>query len=84
MGRSFAGVLALTAFTASVLRGVLAGHAPESVLLTATILLFVFAAGGWIVGSIAESTIDQSVRVRFEAELKAAEADKIARSTGKT
>lgn len=72
MGRDFAGILGLVAFSTTVLRGAIAGVADDA-LLTATIHLFAFAAAGWILGSIASSTIDQSVRARFAAELKAAE-----------
>jgi hypothetical protein len=72
MGRDFAGILGLVAFCTTVLRGAIAGVA-EDALLTATIHLFAFAAAGWVLGTIAESTIEQSVRTRFAAELKAAE-----------
>jgi hypothetical protein len=41
--------------------------------MTATIHLFAFAAAGWIIGTIAQSTVEQSVRARFAAEMKAAE-----------
>jgi hypothetical protein len=72
MGRNFAGILGLVAFSTTVLRGAIHGVADEA-MLTATIHLFAFAAAGWILGTIAESTIEQSVRLRFAAELKAAE-----------
>ena len=72
MGRDFAGILGLVAFSTTVLRGAIAGVADDA-LLTATIHLFAFAAGGWILGTIAESVIEQSVRTRFATELKAAE-----------
>lgn len=85
MGRSYAGILGLTAFTTSVMRGAIAGHSPDAALLTATIFLFAFAAAGWIIGTIAESTVDQAVRTRFETELKAAEVHEgTARPGGKT
>jgi hypothetical protein len=73
VGRRYAGILGLLAFSTSVLRAAIQGAGPDA-LLTATIQLFAFAAAGWIVGTIAEQTIEQSVRTRFEAELKAAEA----------
>jgi len=72
MGREFAGILGLVAFSTAVLRGAIAGEA-DSTLLTATIQLFAFAAGGWILGTIADSTTEQSVRARFAAEMQAAE-----------
>jgi hypothetical protein len=72
MGREFAGILGLVAFCTTVLRGTIAGTA-DNALLTATVHLFAFAAAGWILGTIAQHTIDQSVRARFAAELQAAE-----------
>ena len=72
MGREFAGILGLVAFSTTVLRGAIAGEA-DSALLNATIHLFAFAASGWILGTIADSTIEQSVRARFAAEMQAAE-----------
>lgn len=74
MGRSFAGILAVVAWSTMVLRSAIAGDSPEGALLAATVVLFVFAGAGWVVGTVAESTIDSSVRTRFETELKAAEA----------
>jgi len=73
MGRSFAGILGVTALCTTVLRGAIAGHSPEGTLHLATLYLFAFAAAGWIIGTIAESTVDSSVRARFEAELKVME-----------
>ena len=80
MGRDFAGILALVAFSTTVLRGAIHGHADEA-LLTATIQLFLFAAVGWVLGTIAQSTVEQSVRARFETELKAAEEAAKAKTT---
>jgi hypothetical protein len=73
MGRTYAGILGLTVFSTTLIRGGLAGSSADDVILTATILLFAFAAIGWIVGSIAEMTVIDSVRTRFNAEMKAAE-----------
>jgi len=72
MGRQFAGILGLIAFSTIVLRGAFAGGTDDA-LLTATICLFAFAAAGWILGTIAQTTVDQSVRMRFDAEMKAAQ-----------
>jgi len=74
MGRDFAGILGLVAFSTTVLRGAIAGVADDA-LLTATIHLFAFAAGGWILGTIAEHAIEQSVRMRFAVELSKLEAE---------
>ena len=72
MGRQFAGILGLIAFSTIVLRGAFSGSSHDA-LFTATISLFAFAAAGWILGTIAQTTVEQSVRARFDAELKAAQ-----------
>ena len=75
MGRNYAGILGLTAFSATLLRGAVAGSSPNEVSLTAVLFLFAFAALGWMIGSIAEHTVIESVRLRFTAEMKTAEAE---------
>lgn len=72
MGRTFAGILGLTAFVTVLVRGLIDGH-PYPTLLLATVALFVFAAMGWVIGKIAETTVEGSVRAAFEAQLAAAE-----------
>lgn len=74
MGKRYAGILGLVAFSTIVLRGAIAGHPADATLLAATIGLFAFAAAGWLLGTIAHHTIQQSVRERFEAGMRAAEA----------
>jgi hypothetical protein len=83
MGRSYAGILGVVAFTTLVIRAAIAGSSPDSSLLAATLMLFAFAAAGGVLGTIAESTVEQSVRARFEAELKQAESGQEAASPGK-
>ena len=73
MGRTYAGILGLIAFSTTLIRGGLAGSSADEATLTATILLFAFAAVGWMVGSIAETTVIDSVRSRFNAEMLAVE-----------
>ncbi len=75
MGQNFAGILGFVAFSTTMLRGAFAGHAAEATLLAAILALFAFAAAGWVAGRIAESTIEQSVRLRFESALKAADEE---------
>ena len=81
MGQRFAGILGVTALCTTVLRGAIGGLSPEGTLQQAVIYLFAFAAVGWIIGTIAESTVDSSVRTRFAAEMKAAEAAAAAKET---
>lgn len=83
MGRTYAGVLGFTAFSTILIRGTLAGSSADDVMLTATLLLFAFAAVGWMVGSIAETTVIDAVRQRFATEMKTAEAEANGASTKK-
>jgi hypothetical protein len=73
MGRSYAAVLGLTAFATVVARGVLQGGG-SGVMLEAAAALVAFAAAGWLIGAIAESTVRQSVEATFNAEVAAQEA----------
>ena len=73
MGRTYAGILGLTAFTTLVARGVLGGGSLESTLRMASGGLFVFAAIGFVAGHIAASIVSDSVRAKFAAELQAVE-----------
>jgi hypothetical protein len=45
-----------------VVRGTKDGGAAQSVMTTATVSVIAFAALGWIVGSLAQWIVDQSVR----------------------
>ncbi len=62
MGRNYAGILGLLAFALACLRGVLWAQDAQSTLLTATVGLFVCGAVGFVVGAIAERTVDEAVR----------------------
>ena len=75
MSRTYAGVLGPVAFCTVVARGLIAGGEFESTMLLASISLFAFAAIGFVVGSIAETTILHSVIARCNAELEALEAE---------
>ena len=70
MGRVYAGVLGLIAFLTVLIRGAMAGSF-ESTLCTAVAYLFAFAAVGAVVGRLAGWVVDESVRMRFSAELQA-------------
>lgn len=71
MGRLYAGVLGPIAFAAILARSLVDGGGVETTLKLATCCLFAFAAIGYVVGCIAESIVNDSVRMRFEQEFQA-------------
>jgi hypothetical protein len=64
----YAGILGLTAFATTALRGLIRGEG-GSVLFVAWVSLIAFAVAGYAVGFIAEWTIRQSVAQRIMREL---------------
>ena len=58
----------------AMLRGMLTGEQIESVMFTAFVSLWVFAATGYIIGWIAEQTIERAVHERITRELGDREA----------
>ena len=73
MGPSYAGILGTRAYVIVILRGVLQGYAVEGTIKLSILLLFVFAAIGYVIGKIAESTIEDSIQVQLQRELEALE-----------
>ena len=73
MGPSYAGILGTLAYVIVILRGVLQGYAVEGTIKLSILLLFVFAAIGYGIGKIAESTIEDSIQVQLQRELEALE-----------
>jgi hypothetical protein len=73
MGRIYAGTLGLTAFATFVVRGLFQGGG-SGVMLAAAAALFAFAAVGWLIGTIAERAIRESVEATFDAEVAVQEA----------
>ena len=73
MGPSYAGILGTLAYVIVILRGVLQGYAVEGTIKLSILLLFVFAAIGYVIGRIAESTIEDSIQVQLQRELEALE-----------
>ena len=73
MGPSYAGILGTLAYVIVILRGVLQGYAVEGKIKLSILLLFVFAAIGYVIGKIAESTIEDSIQVQLQRELEALE-----------
>ncbi len=67
----YAGVLGLLAFLTCVVRGLMHGESPSSVLVLACLSLAVFALIGSIFGWLASKAVEDSVRGRLQAELAA-------------
>lgn len=74
VGRSYAGVLGPLAMLGVIARGWLHTATVETVLQQATLALFAFAGIGWVIGQIAQSIVDDSVRGTIATELAAQEA----------
>lgn len=69
MTRIYAGILGLLAFLTCVVRGLMHGESPMSILSAACGSLLVFAIVGSIVGWLAAQTVEEAVRGRLQAEL---------------
>ena len=69
MGRVYAGILGPLAMAVVICRGWLASGGVEGTLTLAIVYLAVFALLGAILGHIAQTTIDESVRARLEQQL---------------
>ncbi len=69
MARTYAGILGLVAFATSLACGVIHGKQAESVVWTAWLWLLGFAALGWVLGWIADRTVQEAVTYRAVAEL---------------
>lgn len=64
----YAGILGLTGFATTALRGLTRGE-EGSVLFAAWVSLIAFAVVGYVIGAIAEWTVRQSVAQRIMREL---------------
>ena len=80
MARIYAGILGPLAFLASLARGMMHGGGTETVIRTAWYCLLAFAAAGYVVGRLAEWTIEDSLSSRLAAELAARQAARAADS----
>jgi hypothetical protein len=69
MGRVYAGILGPLAMAVIICRGWLESGGVEGTLMLAIAYLAVFAILGACLGHIAQSTIDESVRAKIEAQL---------------
>ena len=66
MGRAYAGILGPLAFALVTVRGVVSGGGVEGTLLAASGALFMFAAVGYVAGSLAEFLIRDAVKSQFQ------------------
>ena len=71
MGHADAGILGPLAMAVVMLRGVVCGAGREGTLVTGIINLFAFSTVGLILGSIAQSTIDDAICLKLEQPLEA-------------
>ena len=69
MGRPYAGILGSLAFASLALRGVALGSSIETTIFSASAACFVFAALGFLGGSLAEFLIRDSVRLQFQSAM---------------
>lgn len=69
MARIYAGILGPVAFLTVLARGLLLGGEDQSIVFQAWCALWCFAVAGYVVGRIAERTIEQSVHDRITREI---------------
>jgi hypothetical protein len=69
MSRLYAGILGTLAMSVAICRGWLDSAGVEGTLTTAVVSLVAFAVVGALVGHIAQSAIDESVRAKLERQL---------------
>ncbi len=69
MARTFAGILALIGMQVVFLRAIKNGAGVDGTVLQALAAMALLAAVGFVVGSIAQMTVDDAVRTRIQAEL---------------
>lgn len=74
MAPAYAGILGLTAFAATAIRGLVRGEG-SSVLFAAWVALIAFAVIGYAVGATAEWIVRQSVAQRIARELDSRRAE---------
>ncbi len=73
MGRTYAGILGPIAFVTVVARAIINGGSAENTIISAMIALFVFAAAGLVIGSIAQRIVTDGIEMRFRNYLQDAQ-----------
>ena len=69
MARAYSGVLSAMAIIFVILRGLLLGMLPDEILGMCLVVFAIFAAVGYVIGSIADRTVCESVENRFRSEI---------------
>ena len=69
MSRVYAGILGTLAMAVVICRGTMNSSGAEGTLSLASLSLVIFAIVGAVLGHIAQSTIDESVRDKLEQQL---------------
>jgi hypothetical protein len=69
MSRVYAGILGPLAMAVVICRGWLGSGGVDSTLSLATVYLVVFSVVGALIGHLAQTTIDESVRLKLEQQL---------------
>ncbi|MGN6133141.1 MAG: hypothetical protein ACTHOU_01530 [Aureliella sp.] len=69
MARAYSGVLSAMAVVFVILRGLLLGMLPDEILGMCLVVFAIFAAVGYVIGSIADRTVCESVENRFRSEI---------------
>lgn len=69
MGRVYAGILGPLAMAVVICRGWLASGGVETTLSSAIAVLILFSLVGAIIGHLAQTTIDESVRMSLQDQL---------------
>ncbi|TWT65404.1 hypothetical protein Pla123a_48720 [Posidoniimonas polymericola] len=78
MARDFAGYLGSLGMIVALMRGAMHGGGIDGTILQAVASLASFAVVGAVIGAIAETVVDESVRTQLEkqlAEVESAEAN---------
>lgn len=73
MARQYAGILASLGMTLVLVRALRTGSGFESAVVSALFWMFALGVVGFMTGSVAQATVDESVRQQIEQELAARE-----------
>ncbi len=69
MARAFAGTMGYLGVAVTLLRGVKEGAGIDGTITTAIVAMLALALVGGVIGAIAQTTIDESVRSQLERQL---------------
>lgn len=69
MGPRYAGVLGPLAMSVWLIRGQIRGSVTDTHLLVGAMILVIFSSMGYIIGHLAQRSVEESVRDRLSSEL---------------